>query len=289
MRLTTLLPLLSLSLLSCLPFAVCAQQPTESPRSQYESLLKEFAKAQTAYAKRLEDASDRAAQAKLFRESSPHPVFAGRFLELARKYPRDEVAHDCLSWIVLNSECGPLCEAPYRQAVELLAQQYAQHKDSERLFETMIESAFLPSAKYLETVFEKHPDADVRGRAGFHLGLFLKHYCEMLARLRTLPDNAKNAELFMGPALVKTLTTTDPEPLLKQAEKTLERVRREYGLVEYKKSLLAQLAERELFEVRHLAIGRQIPEIEGEDTEGNKLKLSDYRGKVVLLDFWGNW
>jgi cytochrome oxidase Cu insertion factor (SCO1/SenC/PrrC family) len=37
------------------------------------------------------------------------------------------------------------------------------------------------------------------------------------------------------------------------------------------------------------AIGRPAPEIEGEDLDGNPFKLSDYRGKVVVLDFWGNW
>ena len=31
------------------------------------------------------------------------------------------------------------------------------------------------------------------------------------------------------------------------------------------------------------------PEIEGEDIDGVPFKLSDYRGKVVVLDFWGNW
>ena len=31
------------------------------------------------------------------------------------------------------------------------------------------------------------------------------------------------------------------------------------------------------------------PDIEGEDMEGKKFKLSDYRGKVVMLDFWGHW
>jgi hypothetical protein len=31
------------------------------------------------------------------------------------------------------------------------------------------------------------------------------------------------------------------------------------------------------------------PEIEGTDQDGKSFKLSDYRGKVVLLDFWGNW
>ena len=35
--------------------------------------------------------------------------------------------------------------------------------------------------------------------------------------------------------------------------------------------------------------GKTAPDIEGEDIDGKKFKLSDYRGKVVVLDFWGNW
>lgn len=31
------------------------------------------------------------------------------------------------------------------------------------------------------------------------------------------------------------------------------------------------------------------PEITGEDVDGTEFKLSDYRGKVVVLDFWGFW
>jgi hypothetical protein len=38
-----------------------------------------------------------------------------------------------------------------------------------------------------------------------------------------------------------------------------------------------------------LGVGKPAPEIEGEDVDGKPMKLSDYRGKVVLLDFWGNW
>ncbi len=36
-------------------------------------------------------------------------------------------------------------------------------------------------------------------------------------------------------------------------------------------------------------IGEAAPEITGEDLEGVPMRLSDYRGKVVVLDFWGNW
>ena len=36
-------------------------------------------------------------------------------------------------------------------------------------------------------------------------------------------------------------------------------------------------------------VGNLAPEIEGTDMDGVAFKLSDYRGKVVMLDFWGDW
>ena len=43
------------------------------------------------------------------------------------------------------------------------------------------------------------------------------------------------------------------------------------------------------YEGRAPQVGESAPEIEGKDLDGVAFKLSDYRGKVVLLDFWGNW
>ena len=36
-------------------------------------------------------------------------------------------------------------------------------------------------------------------------------------------------------------------------------------------------------------VGSLAPEIEGVDIDGVKFKLSDYRGEVIVLDFWGDW
>lgn len=36
-------------------------------------------------------------------------------------------------------------------------------------------------------------------------------------------------------------------------------------------------------------VGQMAPDINGEDLDGVRFKLSDYRGKVVVLDFWGHW
>lgn len=44
-----------------------------------------------------------------------------------------------------------------------------------------------------------------------------------------------------------------------------------------------------LYEAESLSIGNAAPEIVGQDLDGETFKLSDYKGKVVALDFWGDW
>ena len=34
---------------------------------------------------------------------------------------------------------------------------------------------------------------------------------------------------------------------------------------------------------------RSAPEFELEDVQGKRVKLKDFRGKIVLLDFWATW
>ena len=45
----------------------------------------------------------------------------------------------------------------------------------------------------------------------------------------------------------------------------------------------------DLFELDHLQVGQVAPEIIGTAIDGNLMQLSAFRGKVVLLDFWGDW
>ncbi|MAG55472.1 MAG: hypothetical protein CMJ83_04195 [Planctomycetes bacterium] len=52
---------------------------------------------------------------------------------------------------------------------------------------------------------------------------------------------------------------------------------------------LAARAEAPAFEKNRLQKGMVAPDIEGVDLDGVKFKLSDYRGKVVVIDFWGDW
>ena len=41
--------------------------------------------------------------------------------------------------------------------------------------------------------------------------------------------------------------------------------------------------------VNSVAVGDLAPDFQLEDTKGNKVSLSDLRGKIVLVNFWATW
>lgn len=61
------------------------------------------------------------------------------------------------------------------------------------------------------------------------------------------------------------------------------------GDYEFRGVKLKERAEGSLFAAENIQIGKTAPEIVGEDQDGVEFKLSEYRGKVVVLDFWGDW
>ncbi len=79
-----------------------------------------------------------------------------------------------------------------------------------------------------------------------------------------------------------------PTPALNGTPLTVEQRR---GIEERlaRKTTLGQEAEARLDDMVNLAVGKPAPDIEGVDVDGKPLRLSDYRGKVVMLVFWGSW
>lgn len=51
----------------------------------------------------------------------------------------------------------------------------------------------------------------------------------------------------------------------------------------------AKRAKGKLFRHENLVVGKPFPDFETVDVDGNAFKLSDYRGKVTVVDFWGFW
>jgi thiol-disulfide isomerase/thioredoxin len=273
-------------LIACWTLPIAAQ---DSGAAKYAAIVRDYEQAQAKFNNRIRAATTVAEQGKIFREEDPLPNTARRLLDLANANPKDAVAYESLTWIVANSQFGPAAEKPFGDAIQMLATQYADHLENEKLLEPLAVSPFPSSAMFLKAVHEKHPNSVVRGRAGLHWALHLKNYCRTVENVRTQPEFATNVEHFIGPNLFKQLKDADIAKLLGQADEILVGVQKDYPLVAYKKANLSKAADAELFEIRHLQIGKTAPELEGEDTNGKALKLSDYRGKVVVLVFWGTW
>jgi len=180
----------------------------------------------------------------------PEPEqYAARMLAVAEKHPDDSAAVDALAWTLGGN------------------------------------LAYTPSAtKAMRILKEKHAADPKVGKMGGMLAYVRSKEAEDLLRAvleKADGDAAKAAACFN---LAQHLHNKGNG---KEAEALYEKVTTEYAASANKD--IAQRARGALFEIRNLAIGKVAPEIEGQDADGKPMKLSDYRGKVVVLDFWGHW
>ena len=94
-----------------------------------------------------------------------------------------------------------------------------------------------------------------------------------------IPMNRKSHALFLHIYRnVRTETAEAIEPLLQQFDP-------EFVKTNYYGQMLTDKLER----IKKSAIGAIAPELELVDLEGKNVKLSSYRGKYVLIDFWASW
>ena len=83
-------------------------------------------------------------------------------------------------------------------------------------------------------------------------------------------------------------TLREPTPMRNGQPLTaaqIDQIRRTLARV----STLGSLAENFLDEMHNITPGKPAPDIDGVTLDGQPLKLTDYRGKVVVLVFWGSW
>jgi len=179
-----------------------------------------------------------------------------RLSALMEKDPRSAFARQAATWIILNT-----AGAEVEPAAELILREHLASGDLGPLCEELGRKRPPCAERLLRAVLEKNPNAPVKGQACFALASLLKDQAEQGAG----------------------------QPAATEAERLFQRVISDFGEGQSDGRKLSDLAERELYELQRLAVGKLAPEIEGEDLDGRKMKLSDYRGKVVVLAFWGTW
>ncbi|MCA9047453.1 MAG: redoxin domain-containing protein, partial [Planctomycetaceae bacterium] len=110
--------------------------------------------------------------------------------------------------------------------------------------------------------------------------------------LRHLFNHCDNRDL-QGTAGLKLVTcmsnSDDSTRLAAEIVSLLAELRDEFGEVTVGNQSLKDVAEGSLPQWRFQIPQAGTPDIVGTDVDGNPLKLSDYAGKVVVLDFWADW
>lgn len=139
----------------------------------------------------------------------------------------------------------------------------------------------------------KNESVTIRAHSTYNLAKLLGDVPTIAARLEGMSDDdVKGYTAFYGEEAIAYSRTSDADKLREEAEQLLNKVIADEELsavVLYRDRTIGKLAAGDLFEMKNLREGLVAPEIEGEDIDGVQFKLSDYRGKVVFLDFWGDW
>jgi hypothetical protein len=283
-----------LGLLVLLPALQARDKPEEqTPAQQYQKLVQEYEKAQMDFRKALANAKGREEQQKVFQGKYPRPdKFASRFLELAEKHPKDPAAVDSLSWIVTHLQAvksDP--ESPQTKAMKILLRDHIQSEKMASVCPSLGHAQDEDSRQLLNAVLEKNKHRSAQAQACLALAQQAENRMRLARRFKEEPEMAKNYENFMGKEAVEALVKAGPDKLSKETEVLYERVAKDFAdVADSNGGTVGDKAKGKLDALRHpILVGKPAPEIEAEDIDGAKFKLSDYRGKVVLLDFWGHW
>lgn len=139
-------------------------------------------------------------------------------------------------------------------------------------------------------MLEQSPRPAVQARACVSLAATLKQRGRLIHMLKGDATAVKEHEAGWGKPVVATLLARDPDRLLTESEQLFTRVITKYGKEKHPlHGTLGDLARAHLGSIRlPVDVGRVAPEIDRPDLDGKRLRLSEFRGKVVLLDFWGH-
>ncbi len=192
---------------------------------------------------------------KLISESKKDEVEAMKVLDLVTGDLTEKGVDEVIVWVIENGF------AEERKRVGEVI--WSLPKNDQLMLKYVRVLGFYGEKQQLEAVIGKLPKGRVQQEARFRLAMSV----------------AEDAQ--------RDLTLTDAERAAgnQEAVGILEKLGKEEGLNESLEKRVADLR----YKVTHLVVGCEAPEIEGVDHDGKQFRLSEFRGKVVLLPFWGFW
>lgn len=216
-------------------------------------------------------------------------------IQLVEEQPDAPFALEALTQVVTqeywldnySAHAGWGGKSPQARAIALLLR---DHLENAALAETCKRVHFgfrEECGTFLRAVLEKNPHHAMQGLACLRLAQFLRGRQEKLELLKGRQALSERYDQLFGKDYMATLKAKPGGDVTREVESLYERAITEFAGVDVPSGTsVGETAGRELFEMRHLAIGKKAPEISGLDQNGDALRLSDYRGKAVLLYFW---
>lgn len=231
---------------------VCAQEDTKiDPAAEITSVVTTHQKMMTDFIAKVR-ALPKEKQRSFYRDNYPKSDDSVTTLEkLIKAHPKNPAVIEAMTFIAKTTR-GKGLDATHFAILE------EHHFDNEKLGQLTLPLAYAQSEEanaFLQTISKESKNHDVRGTALYAMSMGMKR-------------NKDKAEEYG--ALVEKLIADHPNLKISGRE-----------------VVKAIVAERKAAKL--LAIGNQAPEIIGKDVDGKEMKLSDYKGQVVVLDFWGDW
>jgi len=227
-------------------------------------------------------------------------TLAAKYLDLADKYPKDPVALKALrqatqavgstdsaaqnAWEINRTEFpAGQSDGSAARIVKLLKRDHLRSDKIGPVIDRMRYGYRMEFAECLELIERSSPHRAVRAVALLALARNLNDRLRMLQLVEDRPELKKRYAVIFGNDYLQKLRNAD---LAKRIEPLFERATQYDDVNHPFGGTVAEHAKSELYEIRHLGIGKTAPDIVGRDQDGKPMKLSDYRGKVVLLYFW---
>ena len=253
---------------------------------EVEDIIDEFEEANAAFYKLMQSAKNDDERRELWETKRPdYDGFAARLKAVVEKAPADPAAATAIAWIFSNTDTR-------ETGAGYMALLLEHHLDSDALGSIC---TGLPtdaaSERFLRTVREKSPSHENVGRATYALASLLGDRLRIKSSLSAASEQElESYNSWLGAETVALIQAVDVEAASRERRALLEEVRDTFkDIILYGDKSLADRAAGVLFELDHLQVGMVAPEIAGADLDGIEFKLSDYRGQVVFLDFWGDW
>jgi peroxiredoxin len=270
--------------------------PKQSLAKKFVELKIELATATAGAREALSGTGDPAQQAKArmeyFRQTG---VFCQKAMQLVNDYPNDPDTLAVLNWILAGpfgytEEAGLSIDAAYDRLI-------SKFSDDERIL-PLCENArrfALGSTKsiaLLRAVVKRNPSQRVRGLVSLRLGDLLVEYANFAATFKDAEANGRDVPDFqrISTPMRREFLNSDSARLKSEAIAVFEQAVRSWTNVKASpEQTVGEIAEGRLFGLRELTPGKPAPALNGFDLELKEVKLSGYRGKVVVLVFWAGW